>query len=250
MFHPHTDMHPPGAGRLRAAFHVPAADSIVGGEQLLARIYDAIRTSGNVRGSHWANTLLLVTFDEHGGTFDHVPPPSAPAPDPGGHASEQGFGFDRLGVRVPTILISPWVDPQTVVHDEFRHTSMIRTLRERWSLGPPLTLRDAGAPDLGPLLLRATPRDPSDWPTVAPRALGIGARILSDVERAIDELGRPMEPFERSLVGEALAHEASVLRTSIAQDAATMSHAEAHRHMRRIGARFFPGVVGGRQGPS
>ena len=68
---------------------------------------------------YWDNTLLMVTFDEHGGTYDHVPPPSnatppglsGPPPLPGG---ECGFQFDRFGVRVPTIMISPWIKKHTV----------------------------------------------------------------------------------------------------------------------------------------
>ena len=125
-----------------------------------------MRTSASPKGSNVYNTLLMINFDEHGGTYDHVPPPPVPSPDPAGPAGQYGFTFDRSGIRVPAIAISPWIAERTVVNDEHRHTSVIRTLRERWSLGAPLTARDAIAPDLAPLLALDTPRAPEDWPDV------------------------------------------------------------------------------------
>jgi phospholipase C len=77
-----------------------------------------------------------------------------------------GFTFDRLGVRVPAIAISAWIPERRVVTDAYRHTSLIRTLREHWSLGAPFTARDATAPDLAPILSLDKPRAPEDWPDV------------------------------------------------------------------------------------
>jgi phospholipase C len=80
------------------------------GEKLIKDVYEALRA-----GPAWNETLLIVTYDEHGGFFDHVPPPGGPGagvPPPGdGESSypDGGYGFDRLGVRVPTLLVSPWV---------------------------------------------------------------------------------------------------------------------------------------------
>jgi len=71
-----------------------------------------------------------------------------------------GFGFQRSGVRIPAVAISPWIPAQTVVTDEYRNTSVIATLRQRWELGPPLTKRDAAAADLSPVFSLDTPRDP------------------------------------------------------------------------------------------
>ena len=159
----HNDMHPafdavfPGTD-----FDTPS--SLLGGEALLAKIYNAIRASRSERGSNAWNTLLVVTFDEHGGIYDHVPPPLAPPPDPAAAPGQFGFAFDRSGVRVPTIAISPWIPAQTVVTGQHRATSVIRTLRDRWQLGPPLTHRDAVAPDLTPVLSLDSPRDPDQWP--------------------------------------------------------------------------------------
>ena len=101
------------------------------------------------------NTLLLIAFDEAGGTYDHVAPPAAPPPDPAAPVGQMGFTFNRSGQRVPAIAISAWIPERSIVTDEYRHTSLIRTMRERWSLGGPLTARDAIARDIGPLLSAA-----------------------------------------------------------------------------------------------
>ena len=90
-------------------------------------------------------------------------------PDPAAPAGQLGFRFDRSGVRVPAIAVSPWIGERTVIDDQYRHTSVIRTLRERWALGAPLTARDAAALDLSPVLSLETPRDPDDWPEVTPQ---------------------------------------------------------------------------------
>src|SRR5579875_185364 len=160
----HNDMHPafdvmfPGA-------RMDPPSSLIGGEALLARVYDAIRGSG----AHAYDTLLLVTFDEHGGTYDHVPPPAAAPPDPSAPPGQLGFTFTRAGVRVPAVAISPWIPERAVRTEVFHNSSVITTLRRRWSLGPPLTGRDAAAPDLAPVLTLERPRPPEDWPQVTPR---------------------------------------------------------------------------------
>jgi phospholipase C len=162
LLHAHNDYHP----AMNAVTPGLAADppsSILGGEALLARIYSAIRGSSTAGGSNFANTLFLVCFDEHGGTYDHVPPPRVPPPDPAAPAGQMGFRFDRSGVRIPTLAISAYIDPKTVVTEEYRNTSLIRTLRERFSLGPPLTGRDAVAADIAPS---------SPGPPPAPRRTG------------------------------------------------------------------------------
>jgi phospholipase C len=169
----HNDMHP-AFGALFAevrgsppgqALPVDPPSSLLGGDALLAKVYDAVRSSPQA-----LSTLLLVTFDEHGGTSDHVPPPRVVPPGgPGATQGQLGFGFDRSGVRVPAIAVSAWVPEQTVVTGEYRHTSLISTLRARWPLGSPLTARDAAAADLAPVLSLAAPRDPGSWPPVVPR---------------------------------------------------------------------------------
>jgi phospholipase C len=106
---------------------------IAPGEFFLHSVYDAVRN-----GPQWSNTLFIVIFDEHGGTYDHVPPPwGAQNPD-GLNGVENGFKFDLFGARVPSILVSPFV-PQSMVFRApeediekgkypFDHTSFTKTL--------------------------------------------------------------------------------------------------------------------------
>jgi phospholipase C len=147
LWHGHNDMRPP-ISALMHGLPIDEPSSLLGGEALLATIYDAVRSSSLSSGSNYLNTLLLIAFDEAGGTYDHVPPPPAPPPDPAAPKGQMGFTFNRSGQRVPAIAISAWIPQRTVVSDEYRHTSLIRTMRERWDLGGPLTARDAVAPDM------------------------------------------------------------------------------------------------------
>ena len=125
------------------------------GERLIARCYDALRN-----GAGWKKTLFIITYDEHGGIYDHVPPPAAVRPD---GLMPDGFAFDRYGVRVPAVLVSPWIPPGSIVRPPpesrypFDHTSILSTLRALFGLGAPLTERDNVAPDLVASLSLATP---------------------------------------------------------------------------------------------
>ena len=116
------------------------------GEQLIAEVYNHIRNSPKT----WPNTALLIVYDEHGGIFDHVPPPACKADtfhssqvDPG---TGQPFQFDRLGVRVPAILVSPWIKAGTVVDRVFDHASIPATIT-KFFLGsyPHVSDREANA---------------------------------------------------------------------------------------------------------
>lgn len=96
-------------------------------EKLIADVYNAIRSNQEL----WESTLLVVFYDEHGGFYDHVTPPPAVPPDE--HVKH--YSFDQFGVRVPAILVSPWLSPR-VDHTVFDHTSLLRYLSDKWSLGP------------------------------------------------------------------------------------------------------------------
>lgn len=124
------------------------------GEQLIHDAYYALRN-----GPGWNQTLFIVTYDEHGGNYDHVAPPWTATP-PDGTVGESGFDFTRFGVRVPAVLISPLIVEGTIFRPAsgtMDHTSILKTIQLRWGL-PPLTNRDKAAPDLAGVLTLATPR--------------------------------------------------------------------------------------------
>ena len=124
------------------------------GEKLIHDTYYALRD-----GKGWNDTLLVITYDEHGGNYDHVPPPWTATP-PDTSTGEFGFDFTRFGVRVPALLISPRIVKGTVFRARrgtIDHTSVLKTIELRWNL-PALTARDRAAPDLGDVLTLAEPR--------------------------------------------------------------------------------------------
>jgi len=121
------------------------------GQKFVKEVYETLRSS-----PQWNQTLFLITYDEHGGFFDHVPTPvkDVPSPDDIVGPDPFFFKFDRLGVRVPTIMISPWIDKGTVVHEpngpypssQFEHSSIAATVKKLFNLKSDfLTKRDAWA---------------------------------------------------------------------------------------------------------
>jgi phospholipase C len=119
----------------------PHAD-IRNGQVFLNDVYNAVTHSPN-----WRNTVLVITYDEWGGFFDHVSPTAAPIPP----ASAAAGDTDGLrGFRVPTFLISPWSQAE-VSHDVFDHTSILKMIEWRWHIDP-LTIRDATANNLATAL--------------------------------------------------------------------------------------------------
>ncbi len=159
------------------------------GEQFLLDAYRAVHD-----GPAWDSTLLIVTYDEHGGCYDHVAPPWGATP-PDNTPGEFGFDFTRFGVRVPTALISPLIPRGTVFRAPgpvpLDHTSILATVEHRWNL-PALTRRDAAAPDVAGALSLTVPRtdDPlagvqAPAPPPTTRAL---AEQASHLQQLHDEL--------------------------------------------------------------
>ena len=107
----------------------------------------------------------MITFDEHGGCYDHVEPPPAKPPDAASDPGEEGFHFDRYGVRVPTVLVSPYIEAGTVFRSPiavpYDHNSILATLRD-WLQIPqaqmPPSNRVKNAPGFANVLTRSTPR--------------------------------------------------------------------------------------------
>jgi len=184
----------------------PPAD-IKDGQDLVLAVYDALAAS-----PQWDRSLLVIVYDEHGGFYDHVSPPKAADDDPD--------MFGSYGVRVPAIIVSPWVEPRSVSSTVFDHTSIIKTIlsrfcpealhepppaevrRARLGLGPQYPgTRTAQASHLGELLTRSTPRPapprdallqqaaaragPAETSQPRPGRPGSGDHSLNDLQKSI-----------------------------------------------------------------
>jgi phospholipase C len=145
-------------------------DDMRPGERLIKHVYDAILNS-----PYWCESLLLVTYDEHGGFYDHVHPPKATPPgdqilQPGNRKYD--FDFSQLGVRVPTAIVSPWIPTGTIDHTTYDHSSLLKTLRfifpELQNAGP-LTDRIEQAEDFSHLFSLPACRQGSVAPDPVPQ---------------------------------------------------------------------------------
>jgi phospholipase C len=182
------------------------------GDRLIAEVYGALRAS-----PLWERSALLVLWDEHGGFYDHVPPPRAVAPDDATDAS--GFRFDRWGVRLPAVLASPRVARGRVDSTPFDHTSVPATLRALFGTGDFLSRRDAAARTFDGLFDLPAPR--SDTPQVLP-LVDLGAspaapRALTDHEESLLHLAESLRidgagvPHGSDRVAAAVVHTARYL---------------------------------------
>lgn len=193
-FHVENDQHP--------------VSNLAVGEKLIYDVYAALRSNQAV----WEKSLLIITYDEHGGNYDHVPPDTGATP-PDGIIGASGFDFTRFGVRVPAVIVSPLIPPGTVFRapagsPPYDHTSVIATLRARFNLGA-LGKRDAIAPHLGPVLTLSEPRDDDPLegvtaPTAADPVLQAGSAPIGEAPSAFLEakaiaaakLPVPSDPIE------------------------------------------------------
>ncbi|HUC04863.1 MAG TPA: alkaline phosphatase family protein [Acidimicrobiales bacterium] len=120
-------------------------DDVAIGEAVVARIVQAV-----MRSPAWERTLLIWNYDEHGGYYDHVPPPTAIIPDavrPSLTPNDVQGAYNLYGIRVPNAVISPYSKPHGVTNVVHDHTSVIATIANKWNL-PALSWRDANANDM------------------------------------------------------------------------------------------------------
>jgi phospholipase C len=198
----HNDFHPPGP-LVVDGVPIPDPSDVRCGDKLIHDIYSAVKASASASGSNALNTLLLLTFDEHGGCYDHVPPPAATMPQNPQPAGEMGFFFDRLGVRVPTVAISAWTAAGTIVHRTVHHAAVVRSLSAKYGLAP-LTDRDRDAPDLSDAINLQAPRPAATWPTTVPPPQPPGAGLTDALSPQLAPV--PLNDLERHIVGLALAY--------------------------------------------
>lgn len=176
------------------------------GERLVATIYEALRANPEL----FARTLFLITYDEHGGFYDHVSPPTD-VPAPGGgrrwlgqliydlqHHRSLPFDFRMLGPRVPAVVVSPLVEAGVVVHDVHEHASLPATLRALFApTAKPLTKRDAWARPFHKVATRTEPRtdlpDLSAYASPAPApaaAAAVAAPPASEADAQVPDYYR------------------------------------------------------------
>ena len=222
------DQHPPAS--MPPLYEPIVTSSVLAGEKLIADVYNAVRDS-----PAWERTMLIIIYDEHGGSYDHVQPPASIPPSEDEKAGEQGFTFNRLGVRIPAVIVSPYTEAGLIDHQVYDHTSVIKTLCDCFSLQP-LTRRDQAAAGLGSLLNLQSPR--TDRPIVTPRAyvpsagaqgkqpltffqkgllaLAVGREFMA----LVDDSHSLMEKIHK--VGEAIEAEWNVAKVSTIAEAVTL----------------------------
>ena len=175
---PENDMHPESH-----PFQLFGRSNVEQGEKLVYEVYSALRNSPD-----WEKILLLILFDEHGGCYDHVCPPStqdcqlAISPDgvviPTNQSGGTGFQFDRLGVRVPAIIISAYTPQGKILNTTFDHTTVLSTVVNCFGLPTAnLGARQAVAGDVSEALSLPAPRqDRPDIPLPGAATIGVATR--------------------------------------------------------------------------
>lgn len=176
-----------------------------------------------------AKAELLIVYDEHGGLFDHIPPPATVSPDRI-NSSAPFFAFDRLGVRVPAVLVSPYIEAGTIISDTvFDHASLAATARKVF-LGAGwqdtfLTARDKAAKTFEGVLTRTAPRSAKEVDPTKFHELQLAAHSLSFSERALQQAARPLSDHQQALT----AAMASAAATRMTQAQANSLHEQVFK---------------------
>jgi phospholipase C len=172
---------------------------VAAGERFLLSLWEAASQS-----PAWNETLLIITYDEHGGTYDHVLPPwGATCPDAKSDPGREGFTFNRFGVRVPMVVVSPWIQEGSVFRTDsdvpYDHTSILATLRDWLNIPADKMLpskRISDAPTLSRLLTLPSAR--TDMPNISGAATGMLAALKERLVEAIEDPA--MNDLQASLV--------------------------------------------------
>jgi phospholipase C len=238
----HGDYHP-AMGRSfsdKVDIEVDSPSSALSGEAFLERVFNSYRSATTETGANVWNTALLIGWDEPGGTYDHVPPGPVPPPDASAPPGECAFTFERSGYRVPAVIVSPWVEPGSVYNEEYRHTSLIATLRKVWGLGEAFTGRDAAARTFDHVFSLSTPRDPKTWATI--KSLPVPAWTMDPemVGKGLSTLGRGMG---RALIARAREMEVK-LPAELNDPGSELTPRLIVGFLRGVAGHFFPLLAG------
>ncbi|KAI7985919.1 Non-specific phospholipase C6 [Camellia lanceoleosa] len=210
---------------------------VANGQKLVKEVYETLRAS-----PQWNETLLVITYDEHGGFYDHVQTPYENVPNPDGNTGPAPyfFKFDRLGVRVPTIMVSPWIKKGTVIsspkgpapNSEYEHSSIPATIKKMFNLSSNfLTHRDAWAGTFEQVVGElASPR--ADCPEVLPDVAPL-RRTEADENRGLSEFQSEVVQLAAVLNGD---HFLSSFPDEMSKK---MNVKEAHEYVRGAVSRFI-----------
>ncbi|GLU12693.1 hypothetical protein SLE2022_293550 [Rubroshorea leprosula] len=210
---------------------------VANGQKLVKEVYETLRAS-----PQWNETLLIITYDEHGGFYDHVETPFMNIPNPDGNTGPAPyfFKFDRLGVRVPTIMISPWIKKGTVVSrpkgpapdSEFEHSSIPATIKKMFNLSSNfLTHRDAWASTFEDVVGELTsPR--TDCPETLPDAMPLRTTEVNE-ESELSEFQGELVQLGAVLTGD------HFLSSFPGEMSKKMTVRQAHEYVRGSVSRFL-----------
>jgi phospholipase C len=229
-------------------------DDVTRGEALVKCTYEAIRNS-----PVWNSSLLIITWDEHGGFFDHIAPPRAVAPGDTGlndDLNTNKFTFEQYGPRVPAVVISPLIRRNLIDHRVYDHASIPATLEACFGLNP-MTQRDASANNLMSLVSLPSPRGDAPTTLPAPANSGVGgcapfscssAAAMPDALSTPLPVSRPQDPVdEGNLPGflhSALRFDLSLSApeqrgTILAQFRSIRTRAEAMQYVNRVRQKVY-----------
>jgi phospholipase C len=222
----HDDMHPSSFDSTIYSDGGPG--SVLLGDRLIWKVYQAIRNSKSVKGNNWQNTLLIITFDEHGGGYDHVPPGPATQPDltqfNNNGVGEDCFNFKRLGVRVPMVMVSANIAANTIVNSPMHHCSFLQTMQQKWGLGS-LGPRQDTAPAFTEVFA-STSRPLDTWPDWK-HYPGPSSMLDEALLRQVDLRDVPLNDLQKSIV--------DAIQKFYADDPALSAYAIATMRIRTAG---------------
>lgn len=221
------------------------------GDTLIRDVYNAIRSNDAI----WNSTMLVIVYDEHGGTYDHVTPPPTVQPDngvaqdPGENIAKMGpFDFTRLGIRVPAVIVSPYIEAGTIDRTVYDHTSVIATAGKLFIKDPnvSLTKRDRQAATFEHLLTRSVAR--IDMPEFPEPNTSFGFDDVGIPQAPPNSLDKALSVHQRDLVEQAWHAEQQLpaeRRSGVTTPNQILTERQAGLYLQQVAAELAGGAVKG-----